>query len=201
MNVVLRCPNCGTTRATAGECEACHEAQARYFCTNHRPGLWLDAPVCPRCGARFGGSASVPSAARPAVPASKVPAHSTPAVRAPARVSASSGPPPPSYSRSRPATAAPDGSRASPVRSAPALEEEFAASESGLAPWQRLLGAVLRTRYMTLASGFGRERSLAKPSRGGCLRRLVICIVLLFVGLVIAVVVGGRALLHTFQGY
>lgn len=52
--VVLRCPNCGTTQASPGECEACHEAQVAFFCTSHIPGRWLDAPTCPQCGARFG---------------------------------------------------------------------------------------------------------------------------------------------------
>jgi hypothetical protein len=54
MSVVLRCPNCGTTRATPGTCEACHHAEVRYFCTNHKPGLWLDTPRCSACGASFG---------------------------------------------------------------------------------------------------------------------------------------------------
>ena len=52
--VVIRCPNCGTTQASLGECEACHEGDTRYFCENHEPGLWLDAPLCSECGARFG---------------------------------------------------------------------------------------------------------------------------------------------------
>lgn len=56
-DVVLRCPNCGTTRPSPGECEACHEAEARYFCPNHTPGRWLDAPACTACGARFGARA------------------------------------------------------------------------------------------------------------------------------------------------
>lgn len=51
---VLRCPNCGTTQRAAGECEACHEAQVRWYCPNHTPGLWLDSAVCPECGARAG---------------------------------------------------------------------------------------------------------------------------------------------------
>ena len=57
--VVLRCPNCGTVRSTEGQCEACHEASVRYFCTNHAPGVWLDATSCPQCGARFGDAAPV----------------------------------------------------------------------------------------------------------------------------------------------
>jgi hypothetical protein len=53
-DVIIRCPNCGTTQGALGECEACHEADTRYFCTNHVPGLWLDGPVCSTCGARYG---------------------------------------------------------------------------------------------------------------------------------------------------
>jgi len=52
--VVIRCPNCGTTQSALGECDACHEAETRYFCTNHVPGRWLDGPACSECGARFG---------------------------------------------------------------------------------------------------------------------------------------------------
>ncbi|HEY0033066.1 MAG TPA: hypothetical protein VGB81_07355 [Devosia sp.] len=59
--VVLRCPNCGTTKASPGECDACHEADVRFFCTNHQPGRWLESDVCPDCGARFGESISRPS--------------------------------------------------------------------------------------------------------------------------------------------
>src|SRR5687767_1999535 len=51
-DAVLRCPNCGTTQASAGECEACHEANVRWFCPNHTPGRWLDGPVCAECAAR-----------------------------------------------------------------------------------------------------------------------------------------------------
>ena len=51
-DVALRCPNCGTTQARAGECEACHEAQVRYYCPNHTPGRWVDGPRCAECEAR-----------------------------------------------------------------------------------------------------------------------------------------------------
>lgn len=50
--VVLRCPNCGTTQGAGGECEACHEATVRHYCTNHSPGRWLDGPVCEECALR-----------------------------------------------------------------------------------------------------------------------------------------------------
>jgi hypothetical protein len=62
-DVVIRCPNCGTTQQTLGECEACHEADTRYFCPNHAPGRWLDGPACAACGAHFTGrTAGVPPA-------------------------------------------------------------------------------------------------------------------------------------------
>lgn len=64
-SVVLRCPNCGTVQPTDGECEACREAEVRYFCTNHTPGRWLDSTACTQCGARFGD----PAPAREAPPA------------------------------------------------------------------------------------------------------------------------------------
>ena len=65
--VVVRCPNCGTTQDAVGECEACHEATTRWFCPNHEPGLWLDAPLCPTCGARPGvpGTRPRPTPTRP----------------------------------------------------------------------------------------------------------------------------------------
>ncbi len=61
--VVLRCANCGTTQSSPGECEACHEGQVRFYCTNHKPGRWLDGQVCSQCGAAYGRPDP-----RPAVP-------------------------------------------------------------------------------------------------------------------------------------
>ena len=52
--VVLRCPNCGTTRGAPGRCDACHDAEVKYFCTNHSPGRWLTGPTCDTCGGYFG---------------------------------------------------------------------------------------------------------------------------------------------------
>ena len=73
MSVVQRCPNCGTTQASAGECEACHEGQVRYFCTNHEPGVWLAGRTCPQCEARAAITA------RPAASTSALPSHARPA--------------------------------------------------------------------------------------------------------------------------
>ena len=64
MSVVLRCPICGTTQGRVGECEACSEGKVRYYCTNHEEGIWLDSPVCSRCGARFGDAARASPAPR-----------------------------------------------------------------------------------------------------------------------------------------
>lgn len=64
--VVLRCSNCGTTQSVPGECEACHEAQVRYYCTNHSPGRWLHGQVCSQCGAVYGRSAPTLRPTKPA---------------------------------------------------------------------------------------------------------------------------------------
>lgn len=61
----MRCPTCGTTQSHPGECDACSDAEVRYFCGDHDPGLWLDGPVCTTCGARFGEAARRPPPARP----------------------------------------------------------------------------------------------------------------------------------------
>jgi hypothetical protein len=67
--VVLRCSNCGTTQSTLGECEACHERQVGYYCTNHKPGRWLDGPVCSQCHAVYGRDEPPPPApSQPAKP-------------------------------------------------------------------------------------------------------------------------------------
>ena len=63
--VVLRCPHCGTTQTVQGECEACHEAQVRFYCVNHSQGRWLDSQTCSQCGAVYGRSEPL----RPSKPA------------------------------------------------------------------------------------------------------------------------------------
>ncbi len=73
MSVVLRCPNCGTTQATGGECEACHQAQVRPFCTNHEPGLWLAGQTCAACEAR---RAEAARARAPSPPLDRATRHS-----------------------------------------------------------------------------------------------------------------------------
>ena len=76
--VVFRCPHCGTTHASAGECDACHEADVRWWCPNHTPGRWLDAPACTECGATLDRA--------PAVRPTPSPRRETPRYEGPARV-------------------------------------------------------------------------------------------------------------------
>lgn len=63
--VVLRCARCGTTQSSPGECEACHEGQVHYYCTNHTPGRWLDGQVCSQCGVAYGRTDPRPTPPRP----------------------------------------------------------------------------------------------------------------------------------------
>ena len=89
--VVLRCPNCGTTKSATGECEACHEAQVRYYCTNHSPGRWLDTSACTQCGARFGDPPRPTVVTPPPPPPRRARGSAPPTPRAP--TAARTGPP------------------------------------------------------------------------------------------------------------
>jgi len=171
--VVLRCPHCGTTRSTPGECEACHEAQVRYFCTSHNPGEWLDEPTCPRCGAKFGE--------RPAPPAP------------PPRRSRSARPPP---LRTRDASPTPTAARPPRAERPPATERpspwgrrprspDSSAGGSDLGDprvWRRL------PDFRRPFPGAGRfppgpgespdSRLVVGPTPGGCLRFLLVAALL-----------------------
>jgi hypothetical protein len=119
--VALRCPNCGTTQAGPGECDACHEAAVRYFCTNHNPGRWLDGPACSECGARFGDVGAAP--------------HATPGPSAPRSVPAPGGaarlPP-------TPEPAAPPSRTASPARPDTSAGGPMSPpARTGRTPWLR----------------------------------------------------------------
>jgi len=181
MSVVLRCPNCGTTRATAGECEACHEAAARYFCTNHAPGLWLAEPACPTCGARFG---EAPRAAPVAVPVRPVRPAPSDATRgsAPAARSGSAAPAP----------------RRHPRAEYPASDAERDADGLELEPWRKVLSLALNARRTAIA---GRRTSRPAVGIGGCLRRLLLTLVVLVIASGAAFFFFGRALLHALQPY
>lgn len=84
--VALRCPNCGTTKSAPGECDACHEAQVRYYCSNHKPGRWLDTPACPQCGAKFGDPVRPAAPPPPPPPTHRRPPPPPPTPRQFARV-------------------------------------------------------------------------------------------------------------------
>jgi hypothetical protein len=170
MSVVLRCPNCGTTQAAPGECQACNEAQVRYFCTNHSPGSWLEGPSCPNCAAA--------AAARRA--------STRPPTTAPTRVRTHA--PETTSLRARP--------RASVATPAPSSPDE---DSTPLAPWQRLLGAALRARYVP--PGVEPDRRETKRGVGGCLRRVVFLGIFLLLALAIAIFVFARSLIHELQLY
>lgn len=119
--VALRCPNCGTTQSGTGECEACHEAAVRYFCTNHSPGRWLDGAACPACGSRFGE-------VRPAPRATPVP----PPPRAAPSPSRAAPPP------SGPRPGSPPTRKPAPARPEPPVEPSiFPPARPSRTPWVR----------------------------------------------------------------
>lgn len=180
MSVVRRCPNCGTTRATAGECEACHEAQVRYFCTNHSPGLWLDGPACSQCGARLGQPA--PRAA----PAARE-------TRSPAPVAT----PPAAYPRSRTPRATPEVWR-SREPSPPTEEEPPVRVASPGALLHSMLRAAVLARSSTRTGEIDGVRRRTGRGLVGCVLRLAVVVVLLFLAVVSAAFIFGRAVLQGF---
>lgn len=194
MTVVLRCSSCGTTRSAPGECEACHEAQVRYFCTNHKPGIWLDGGTCRQCGARFGDVARRPSAAPPSVTARSRPPG---APRAPAAIAAVSRP---SVPRSLPVDEA-DGEWVVRERS-PRPDEELRTGLPAMALWVKLLkDAAARSRRSSPVAEPSRGRPAIAGSLGGCLMRLVLIAMCLFLALVIGLFLFGRSLLQSVTPY
>jgi len=184
MSVVLRCPNCGTTRETPGECEACREATVRYFCTNHTPGIWIAERTCPTCGTRFGERArSVPVPAPVVALRSPTPARKSAPVSVPGPASAPRRAPRP---------------RAETPRSGapPPTDEELESSGAYLAPWQRALSAVLEARRSAIVA---RRGDLPAVGLGGCLRRLLLTALFLILALGTAIFFFGRALLSGLQ--
>lgn len=180
MSVVQRCPHCGTTQATSGECEACHEAMVRYFCTNHEPGLWLGAPACQRCGSRLGEPArSAPTSAIPIQTRSAAP-------RAPA------GPPAPPRRPSRvpPPMHSVDAWR-EPL---PPAEGELAAGPPRMSLLHQLLQAFIRARYRPASPAPDRDGPAIARRVGGCLLRLALLFLVLLVLLAGALFMFGRAL-------
>ena len=195
--VVLRCPNCGTTKAGPGECDACHEAQVRYYCTNHTPGRWLETASCPQCGARFGEAVRPPSPPRPAA---------RPHPPAPTPAPPPTGTPPSTRSPSW----RPGGGR-SPWTPRKIREED----EDGLDASEVSGGSdhALATRLREMIEAAARARRtpwghapMPDSSRvvlglGGCfIRGLFLAIFLLFGFLMMSLIVGG-SLLQMFGAY
>jgi hypothetical protein len=196
--IMLRCPNCGTTRVTLGECEACHEAQVRYYCTNHTPGHWLDSSSCPQCGAVFGESMDNP--ARPA-PARR---PGRPAPAAPRRTTTSfpgvaPGPLPTPAGRST----AGESSSGAPERLPPPDYEE-AADRSAYSSRGPSLQDLLRAAATARRPDAMSDREAAprvQPSLGGCLGRFILIMVFLFLALIGGLSLLGSSLLRLFFPY
>ena len=182
--VVLRCPNCGTTQATPGECEACHEAQVRYFCTNHTPGRWLEGAQCAHCGATFGEAPRPPRPAPPEAPGSarRPPASSR---RPPPTFTPSPPPPPPSraprWTTARRSPPGDDGRRG------PTLDE--------------ILREAARPRRIPPEAPPAPDFAPVVRGIGGCLVRAVLLGLFLLLALVVGLFVFGGALLQMFVPY
>ena len=190
--VVLRCPNCGTTKAAPGECEACHEAQVRYFCMNHTPGHWLDAPACPQCGARFGDPG------RPLAPPPLTPARTpTPAsTSTPWRTGATSW--------RRKAGGGPWGGRKRSRSAEEGLEthDEGSITRDALtARLPELLRTIARARRAPGSATHIPESPPTGLALGGCLIRALFLAVFLLIAFVIMSILVGGSLLQMFWAY
>lgn len=179
--VILRCPNCGTSTATSGECEACHEAQVRFYCTNHNPGHWLDAPACPQCGAKFGDP-------RPAAPSVPPPVRPRPRAEPPPPLDTSPGP---WGRRERRRSARPeaetDRASAGDIRTAKMLE---------------MLRALSRAGRITRRSTYPvPEAPPARAAAAGCLMRFMLLVMFLFIILPLIFSLIGGSLLGVLEGY
>ena len=185
--VVLRCPNCGTTKAASGECEACHEAQVRYHCTNHTPGRWLDAPTCPQCGARYGDPPRPPAAPRPPAPAPGT--ATTPASPSAARRTAPW----------RPSAGGPWGRRKAPLSPDELLErrdKRAAARDALAARLPELLRTASRGRRSPLEIPDALDGARMGLAFGGCLLRGLFMLFFLFLALVFMSLLLGGSLLQ-----
>ena len=189
--VILRCPNCGTSKTTPGECEACHEAQVRYYCTNHKPGHWLDASVCPQCGSKFGDP--VRPAARPIPPAAPPRPRTTVTSAAPPRTD----PPPP------PRTSAKPWSRRererSPDHDRGTGDESASVRDIRTARTLEILRAASRAGRMSRGATYTTpEAPPVGASLGGCLMRFVILAMFLLISFFLMLSLVGGSL---FGGY
>jgi hypothetical protein len=193
--VILRCPNCGTSKTSPGECEACHEAQVRYYCTNHKPGRWLDASACPQCGATFGDP--VRPVARSIPPAAPPRPRTTVTSAAPPRVD-----PPPSPPR----TSARPWSRRERERSPdPDLgprDESTSVRDMRTARMLEILRAASRAGRMSREATYTTpEAPPVGAALGGCLMRFVILAMFLLIIFFLMLSLVGGSLLQMFGGY
>jgi rubredoxin len=189
--VLLRCPNCGTTKSSFGECEACHEAQVRYYCTNHTPGQWLDAPRCNLCGAVFGRASPAPSP----MPAPRSERRPTAGAPAPARPLPRT--PRPDIPRTRPRDEADfDGAAAG----RPDAVEPSESTRSGgvlLPGLEEMLRAAARRRVPREPVP---DREALPARRGmGCLMRLFLMALFFLLSLVAGVFVTAGSLFQMFR--
>jgi hypothetical protein len=189
--VVRRCPNCGTTTASPGECQACHQADVRYYCTNHTPGIWLDAPKCPECGAAFGdpvGPATPPPRVRrPVPPPAASPRGERSAPRMPERAAG------PWVRRPRPPT--------SEDRTAPLYDSEKA-PDPRVASWPDFLReAAGRARRMRAETRPVPDTAGVGMALGGCLLRAALAIVILLTTLLVFSLLFGELLFQSFGIY
>ena len=174
--VVLRCPSCGTTQAHVGECDACYEAQVRYFCENHSPGVWLDEPQCKTCGARYG------EAPKRRVPPSPPPSPG-PRARRPTPPRRGGPTEPPRASGER----VPDP----PEPPGPPDLAEFI---------RRALGSRAPTRYEEDPWRGAPPPMFPRPRLGGCLGRLILFAFILFAFFVLVPLLMFGSALRIFFG-
>lgn len=192
--VILRCPNCGTSKTTPGECEACHEAQVRYYCTNHKPGRWLDASACPQCGAKFGDPI------RPT--AGPIPPAAPPRPRTITSTAHRRADPPPSPPRT---SADPWGRREpgkSPDPDLGASDESASVRDIRTARMRELLRAASRAGRISRGATYTTpEAPPVGVALGGCLMRFVILAMFLLIIFFLMLSLVGGSLLQTFGGY
>jgi rubredoxin len=189
--VLLRCPNCGTTKSSFGECEACHEAQVRYYCTNHTPGQWLESPKCTRCGAVFGRASPAPAPS------------STPTPR-PERSPTPAGP---ASTRPSPRTPRPDGSRMRRREGVDRHREAPGPRATAEPPEARRGGGVLLPGLEEILRAAARRRVPREPEREavpmrrgmGCLTRLLLMALFFILSLVASVFVTAGSIFQMFR--
>lgn len=186
--VILRCPNCGTSTSTTGECEACHEAQVRYYCTSHKPGRWLDESACPQCGAKFGDPVRRPSRRAPAA--------------APPRSRTTPAPPTPPRAHPRPSPWSHREREGSPASDRGEGDKSVALRGLRTARMLEIFRAASRTSRMSPRATY---TAPATPpvgaALGGCLMRFVILAMFLVFMFVLMLSFVGGSLFELFSAY